>query len=372
MAEKNGPVRVGLAGIGRAGWGMHCPELEARSDKFQIVAACDVIAERREEMRERFRCKTYARIRDLIDDPDVDLVDIATRTRDHFAHAAMALEAGKDVFLEKPMTRTWDEAKRLKRLADRSPGNLYIRHNRRFEPCFQHIREILESGILGEVFQFKLRRLGFGRRADWQTLKRYGGGMTMNWGSHIVDQGLQFLESPVKTIFSDIKRIAAVGDAEDHVKILLTGRNGRLVDIEVSGGAALVDEPVYMVWGTRGGLWSDENTIRLRYLDPRCPIPDLKVDSGTPAIQFQPVPKQPETPVKKTGAASPPFRSQSRPTNGTERWIEESLPVSPREKMNMTSIWDKLYETLREGEPFPIRMEQAMEVMRIVAHVTRR
>ena len=173
---KTGPIKIGIAGLGRAGWGMHCKELESRQDKFQIVAACDIIQERREKIAERFGCKTYEKIDDLIADTDVEMADIATRSCDHFEHVKMAIEAGKEVFIEKPMCCTYSQASALKDIAGKSSGNLYVRHNRRFEPGFQHIREIIASGILGDVYEIKLRRVSYSRRDDWQTIKEYGGG----------------------------------------------------------------------------------------------------------------------------------------------------------------------------------------------------
>ena len=90
------PVRIGLVGLGRAGWGMHLEELKGKEDKCVIVAACDIIPERLEKMKERFpEVHTYDKIEDLIHDPDVELVSIATRSCDHYKHVKMALLAGK-------------------------------------------------------------------------------------------------------------------------------------------------------------------------------------------------------------------------------------------------------------------------------------
>ncbi|MDF1513073.1 MAG: Gfo/Idh/MocA family oxidoreductase [Anaerolineae bacterium] len=143
------PIKIGIVGLGRVGWGMHCEELASRQDKFQIVAACDTIAERRENMVIRYRCRTYAHILDLIADPDVELVDIATRSCDHYKHASMALAAGKDVFLEKPMCVSFKEAQKLRQAAEHSPGGrLFIRHNRRFDPDITHVM----NSMLGELW----------------------------------------------------------------------------------------------------------------------------------------------------------------------------------------------------------------------------
>lgn len=335
------PIRLGLVGVGRAGWGMHVRELEGREKKFQYVAACDLLAERREKMAEKFGCKTYKKIEDLVADPEVEMVVIATRSVDHFKHAQLALKAGKHVFLEKPMTVNYDEAKKLKQLSKRSKGTLYIRHNRRFEPAFNHIREIIAAGRIGDVYEVKLRRLGYQRRNDWQTIKRCGGGQLLNWGPHIIDHGLQLLESPLKEVWADLKKIAAVGDAEDHLKVIMTGKNGRFVDLEISGGAA-IGEPEYLIFGTRGALRCQGKTIQLKYLDPRKKLAEIKADPNVP-------------------------RGGGFGNAETLKWVEKTLEVKPKKKVSMSGIWDELFDTVRKGKEFPISLDEAVEVMKVVS-----
>ncbi len=331
------PIRLGIVGLGRAGWGMHCPELAGKEDEFQFVAACDLIEERREGMAGRYGCKTYATVEELVADADVEMVDIASRSVDHFAHAKRALEAGKHVFLEKPMCVNYAEADALRALAATATGTLYVRHNRRFEPGFLHIREIIASGILGDVYQIRLARHGYSRRDDWQTLKEFGGGQLLNWGPHIVDHALRFLESPMRSLWSNLKCVAAVGDAEDHLKLVLAGENGRVVDMEISGGAA-ISSPEYHVLGSRGALTSTGNSITLKYLDPEKPLAPKCADPGTPGAAFG------------SGETLP--------------WIEETITVAPARSYN---IWDELYSAVRLGTPFPITLDEAVDVMRVVS-----
>jgi predicted dehydrogenase len=331
------PIHIGIAGLGRAGWGMHCRELAGREDRFQIVAACDILAERRERMAERYGCECYERIEDLIADPYVELVDIATRTRDHFAHTMLALAASKDVFLEKPMCMTYAQALQLKGAAAQSAGQLYIRHNRRFDPDFRHVRQIIDSGILGQVYEIRLARHGYSRRDDWQTIVKHGGGQLLNWGPHVIDHALRFLESPVESIYSDLKRVAAVGDAEDHVKIVLRGTNGRVVDLEISGGAA-IGSPTYLVFGAKGSLSLSGREIRIRYLDPEQELPERTANPGTPGATFG--------------------------TREDLPWIEETMPV---QEGSNTVIWDELYRAIREGATFPIDLDEAIGVMKVIS-----
>jgi scyllo-inositol 2-dehydrogenase (NADP+) len=331
------PIRIGIAGLGRAGWGMHCRELAGKENLFQIAAACDVLPERRDRMAERYGCECYARIEDMIADPYVELIDIATRTRDHFVHAMMALAAGKDVFLEKPICMTYAQALQLKGAAAQSAGGLYVRHNRRFDPDFIHVREIIASGMLGEVYEIRLARHGYSRRDDWQTITEHGGGQLLNWGPHVIDHALRFLESPVESIYSDLKRVAAVGDAEDHVKIVLRGTNGRLVDLEISGGVA-IGSPTYLVFGSTGSLSLSGKEIRLRYLDPAQKLPPRTANPGSPGTTFG-------TPEELP-------------------WIERTMPVQAGSN---AVIWDHLYRAIREGLTFPIDLDEAIEVMKVIS-----
>lgn len=341
---KKKPIALGIAGLGRAGWGMHCRELEGKEDLFEIAAGCDTFEPWRERMKQGYPgCAVYDSYKEFLKDPNIELVSIATWSVDHYKHARLALEAGKHVFLEKPMTTTYAQAKRLRDFAAKSAGRLYIRHNRRFEAGFLHIREIIASGLLGRVHTIKLVRSGYSRRDDWQTLKKYGGGQLLNWGPHIIDHALQFLgapDKPVKKAVGHLDLVAAAGDAEDHVKIQLVGADDCLVDIQISGGGA-IEEPQYIVLGDRGGLACAKDTMTLRYLDPK---QRLK-------------PREPKETVPD-GWGSP----------DNLKWVEKTIGVAPKKTYD---IWDELHAAIRGRKPFPIRIDEAVEVMRIVSKVKR-
>ena len=92
---KPNPIRLGILGLGRAGWGMHCKELEGKERRFQIVAGCDTLKEKRDRFAARYNCPVYRQAEDLVADPNVEMVSVATRSVDHLKHATMALAAGK-------------------------------------------------------------------------------------------------------------------------------------------------------------------------------------------------------------------------------------------------------------------------------------
>lgn len=335
MSEK---LRIGIAGLGRAGFGMHLKELDTRKETYEVAAVCDIIPERVAEVCEKYGCRGYSDINELVCDPKIELVDIATRSREHYEHAKIALEAGKPVLLEKPMCLTYEQAKAIMELAAK-PGmpKLYIRHNRRFDPDFMHVKEICDSGLLGEVYEVQLRRYSYARRDDWQTIVKYGGGQLLNWGPHIIDHSLRFLGSPVRSFTSSLKQIAAAGDAEDALKIVLQGENGRIVDMEISGGAA-ISAPMYRVLGTKGSLVVESNIVKLKYVDPDAKLAPRTSDPGTPARDFF------GTPEKLP-------------------WIEREEPLR---KGNNYVIWDYLYDSVKNGADYPIKPDQALEVLRVI------
>lgn len=341
---KTDPIAVGILGYGRAGCGMQANELKGREDKFRIAAVCDILPARREKAAAAHPgCKTYARVEELLADHDVELVSVATRSCDHFQHAMMALKANKLVFQEKPFTMTFAEARKLRAEAAKHHDALFMRHNRRFEPMFQHVREILASRILGDVFEIKLRRNSFSRRDDWQTIGKFGGGQLLNWGPHIIDHALQFLgyEGDLE-IWSDLKKVAAAGDSEDHLKIVMKNEKGLLVDLEISGGSAL-GEPEYLIAGTRGALKGSGKTITLRYWDPAVKPSKRKADPGTPEGGFG--------------------------SKDNLVWIEKEIEVAPKLKCSMTSVWDYLYDAVRKGKPYPITLDEAVAVMEVISTV---
>jgi predicted dehydrogenase len=345
MSDK---IKVGIWGLGRAGINMHVPEMGRFPEMFEIVAGYDTAEDRREAMNEKCGCKLYSDAESFLNDPEIDLVSIATRSTEHVKHAFQALEAGKYVFLEKPIALNYADALKLVDAEKQYPGKLFFRHNRRFEAPFTHIREIIDTGVLGEIYQVKLHRHSYQRRNDWQTIIDCGGGQLNNWGPHIVEHALRFLDCPVAEIWSDLKKVAAVGDAEDHLKVVLKGENGRVVDLEISGGAA-ISQPEYVVFGTKGALTCTGENIRMKYIDPEQKLQDIKAEPGNPSLG---------------GGIANGYANLE-----VLNWIEEDIKVAPKAGCDTYTIWHHLYKAIRKNVPYPITLEQGAEVVRVTEEV---
>lgn len=339
------PIPFGICGLGRIGQ-VHLRHLTAAGDRFRATALCDIDQARVGALATQHGCAGYTGFDEFLRHPGLELVVIANRSLDHARYAATALAAGRTVLLEKPIGVTAADHDLLRDLVRCHPGRLYFCHNHRFEPAFVNMRAIAASGLLGRIEVVKLHRHhGFLRRDDWQMRLDCGGGQLSVWGPHLIDQALQFLGSPVRRVDSHLRRILTPGDGDDHVRIMLTGEDGPLVEVEISNAMAEIG-PYATLVGDRGMLTCDQEQqqLRLRYLDPAFTWPVAVANAGNPRLE--------------SWSSNPPALP----------WIEEVRPVSPG-----TNMWEHvedalvghLHAALRGGTPFPITSAQALEVVRI-------
>lgn len=152
VASPNDRIQVGIIGVGaRVQPGLLDAALTVPG--VEVVGVCDAYRGRVARMLERLagRAKAYADYRALLADPSIDAVIISTPDHWHERQTIDALEAGKDVYLEKPMTLTVDEGPRIIAAAERSGRVLQIGSNGMSSLLQQTAREIVASGKLGEI-----------------------------------------------------------------------------------------------------------------------------------------------------------------------------------------------------------------------------
>ena len=154
---------IGLAQVGVGYWGKNLLRNFAALPNAEVLQVCDAnpdVCARLEKQYPGLRTTTnYA---DLLDNPDVEGIIIATETPSHFPLAKQALQAGKHVFVEKPMAQTTEEAEALVQLADRHGCQLMVGHLLLYHPAFRYVEDLIRSGELGEVYYLYSMRVNLG------------------------------------------------------------------------------------------------------------------------------------------------------------------------------------------------------------------
>ncbi len=183
-------VRIGIIGCGTIG-SVHADAYKKVADA-EIVALCDILPDRLEEKAKRHEvAKTYVDYHELLADPEIDAVSICVPNDVHAPIAIDAFKAGKHVLLEKPMTLNADLARDIIAARDAAGKQLQMGMVWRQNPEAQAVKDIVESGRLGEIYQIRvklIRRRGIPGLGGWFTTKaRSGGGGLIDIAVHFLD-----------------------------------------------------------------------------------------------------------------------------------------------------------------------------------------
>ncbi|HLK55571.1 MAG TPA: Gfo/Idh/MocA family oxidoreductase [Chthonomonadaceae bacterium] len=338
--KEGGVIRVGIAGLGRAGWDIHVDALRPLTDQYAIVAVCDPLPDRRTQAREELGCAAYSAFPELLADARVELVVVATPSYLHAEMAIAALETGKHVIVEKPFATDLADAERMIATAKQTGRTLTCHQNSRYSPDYLKVREVIASGKLGQILQIRIAWHGFSRRWDWQTLKEFGGGMLNNNGSHAIDLALLLMGEVEPQVFCQRRNTPlSSGDAEDHVKVVLQAPGAPLLDVELTSACAYAQD-AWLVMGTQGSLTGTRSHLKWKYLDP---------------VRFsaRPVDRHPT-----------PDRSYNREDLS---WVEETWDLSQEHHTPPTQqIYRDLYATLREEAPLAISLPGLQRQSRVL------
>jgi scyllo-inositol 2-dehydrogenase (NADP+) len=333
--QKAKRVRVGVAGLGRSGWGIHIRLLRPLKQMYEIVAVFDKDEARRKEAADEFGCATYTSYEQLIRDKNVELVVVAMPNQLHAKCAMDAMKAGKQVVCEKPLATNLKDADRMIACAKKCRRVLSVFQNRRYNADFLAVQKVIKSGVLGRIVQIRMGVWGFSRRWDWQTLKRLGGGLLNNHGPHYLDQALELFGPGMPKVFCTRDKVLTLGDADDHAKVILYGKGRPTVEVEVTAACAYPQEP-WLVMGSKGSLAGNSKELRWVSIDPK-KLPKRVVETAP-------------TPDRSYNHEKYDFK------NGA--WSAEK-DKSPGE----VGFYLDLYKTLRENKKLVVTPEQVRRQM---------
>jgi predicted dehydrogenase len=155
---------VKLAQAGYGYWGRNLMRVFSNAKGAQMVAACDTRPATRSALQDQYPqvdvCESFS---DLLARPEIDAVIIATPADQHFDQVKQTLEAGKHVFVEKPMARSVAEGQELMKLGQDRDRRLMVGHTFLFNDAVRWVKDYIDRGELGEVYYAYFQRLNLGR-----------------------------------------------------------------------------------------------------------------------------------------------------------------------------------------------------------------
>jgi scyllo-inositol 2-dehydrogenase (NADP+) len=190
-------VRVGLIGFGLAGQAFHAPMIRGVKG---MELAC-ILERHGSNAQKRYPDVRVARnLDEMLSDKSIGLIVVATPNNSHFSYASAALEAGRDVVVDKPFTPTFAEAEQLVKLGAERGRLLSVYQDRRWDGGFLTLKKLVAEGTLGEIAEYEARfdrfRLEVKPNAWREQPEQAAAGVLWDLGPHVIDGALVLFGEP--------------------------------------------------------------------------------------------------------------------------------------------------------------------------------
>ena len=222
--KKTDTIKWGIIGVGNVTEVKSGPAFY-KTENAELVAVMRRDAEKAADYARRHHVqKWYSNGKDLINDPEVDAVYIATPPDSHAKYAIQAMQASKPVYVEKPMARTYAECMEMLRVSEETEMSLFVAYYRRTLPAFLKVKDLIESGTIGKplLVNVKLYKQAEERgktkeEMHWHVFPEIAGaGHFFDLASHQFDY-LDFVFGPVTDVNGTAANLAGLYPAEDTV-----------------------------------------------------------------------------------------------------------------------------------------------------------
>jgi scyllo-inositol 2-dehydrogenase (NADP+) len=332
----NEKLKTAVVGLGRIGWQFHFKQSVA-SSQFELQAVADPLPDRLAEAHQESGCKGYSDFESLLQNESLDVVAIASPTTLHEEMTCAAIKKGCHVILEKPMTTTLESADRMIACAKENDRKIFVYQPHRFTPETQTAREVIESGLLGNIYAIRRAVYRFVRRNDWQSLRKNGGGMLNNYGAHYIDQ-LMYLSnrSPIIDVHCHLWSIASLGDADDVVKAWIKNEAGQLLDVEINQASSQTLSG-WHICGEYGTAIREGDLFKVKYYNPSEAAPLEIVEGAAPGRSYDNQDRLP--------------------------WQEKDFPITQDKQRDFyANVYDAI---VNNAEPY-VQIEESRELMRVL------
>lgn len=335
-------LNIGIIGFGgMAHW--HANNA-SKIEGVKFVCAYDVDPKQMESAKE-LGIRPCKSLEELLQAEDINFVLVATPNQLHKEMVIKALRAGKNVMTEKPATLSvadWDE---MVAESEKAGKILTVHQNRRWDPDYRTMRDVVESGTLGKVYSIESRVFGtVGGMYGWRAFKAYGGGMVLDWGVHLFDQLLfMFPDKKIVDVKAELMSLLEANkEVDDYFKVMLKLEGGPVLQVEV-GSYAFRALPRWYVIGDNGTMEIQDFTME----EGGITRPRFGAAGNVAPVVVQ-------TPAGPTRMMAP------RPPE-----TREDLPL-PKSNATWTSLYKNLVDVIDNGAELIVEPKGVRRVLRLM------
>lgn len=337
-------IKVGLLGYGFMGHNHAVRIKKMETDgEIELVAVCDNDERQLAETPESV--KVYHDMDALFQDSDINTVLVAVPNHIHKEAVIKAAKAGLHILCEKPVAMTVAEFDEMMRAVDENGVKFTVHQQRRWDKDFRTAKYVYDNHLTGEPYTIQSKLYGInGNMHDWHIYPQYGGGMLFDWGVHLIDQMLWMVNSPVQSVFADVRNVVNK-EVDDYFKVMISFANGITGEIEL-GTYFLADkenwfERHWFIGGNQGSYYSDG-------FDPKgklCKTSKLLTN----------------VPGQITMTAAGPTRSFGPPEPGV--LITDEVPI---QNTDHSMYFDNFVNAMKDQEEFIVTREQVRRVLSLM------
>lgn len=276
---------------------------------------------------------SYNTIDELINDDEIELIIVNTPNNTHFDFAVKALNAGKHVLLEKPAATNSDEVKTLYDLAKKVNRHIIVYQNRRWDSGFLLVKEIIESGRLGQLIEIHFRFDRFKRTLNAKRFKETAStpasGLVYDLGPHLIDNIISLFGRPLS--FTKTTGIYREGsEVDDYFYYHLKYPNQ--LNVFLTSGLLMAEVlPGFAVYGTEGS-----------FVKERCDVQEAQLDAGM-------------LPTDAGYGIEPEGSEGKLVLMGIDN--KRSIEFIKASKGNYNGLFNDVYHTIRNNALYPVTEE---------------
>jgi len=282
------PVRFGILGLGM---GAIRARLVTETTGAELLCVCDLQETRAREVAEELNCEWTTRYDDMLKREDIDVIGVFTPSGTHCDFAVKAIQAGKHVFVTKPMDISVEKCDAAIEEARSAGVILAVDFEMRYEETNQKIKLALDNHRLGKLILGDLRMKWYrtqeyyegGFPHGWRKRRMTEGGSAANQGVHFIDL-LQWFMGPVKTVYGRSGTFAHKIETEDLSLALLTFENGAWGSIVTTTASYPSLGASIEITGDNGSIvWKDGNIMLYkRKDDPEASLDEFQLSPDRP------------------------------------------------------------------------------------------